>query len=182
MATLKIDNQATITLPKDSEAFLNKALEIIPQEHVRGLAYLRLVDVIVEPRLRAIPQASNLPGLYHPKQGTQQPWLEIAAGVLLPPQEGWIKRIAAKSSFKRNLVALSYSLIAQHYHLTFRHSVKKTQLEGVVKSYTEKYLRVWAEKNQSRRARWLKPLQPTFEKWVKALQKKQVAYDKKKKN
>ena len=53
MATLKIDNQATITLPKDSETHLTKALEAIPQEHVRGLAYLRLVDVIVEPRLRA---------------------------------------------------------------------------------------------------------------------------------
>jgi hypothetical protein len=182
MATLKIDNQATITLPKDAESYLAKALEAIPQEHVRGLAYLRLVDVIVEPRLRALPQASNLPGLYHPKMGAQQPWLEIAAGILLPPQEGWLKRIGTKMSFKRNLVALTYSLIAQHYHLTFRHSVKKTQLESAVRNYTEKYLRVWAEKNQSRRARWLKPLQPTFERWAKSLQKKAVSMEKKKKS
>jgi hypothetical protein len=179
MATLKIDNQASITLPKDTEEYLAKALELIPQEHVRGLTNIRLVDVIVEPRLRSIPQASNLPGLYHPKIGTQQPWLEVAVGILMPPEKGWLQRLGAKMSFKRNLVALAYSLIAQHYHLTFRHSVKRTQLEGAVKSYVEKYLRLWGEKNQSRRARWFKPLQPTFERWAKALQKKQIAYEKK---
>ena len=182
MATLKIDNQTSIKLPKDAEEYLTKALEIIPQEHTRGLLYLRLVDIIVEPRLRAIPQAANLPGLYHPKMGTQQPWLEIAAGVLLPPEDGWLKRIGTKMSFKRNVVAIAYSLIAQHYYLTFRHSVKKTQLEAAVKSYTEKHLRAWGEKNQSRRARFLKPLQPTFERWAKSLQKKAVSLEKKKKS
>jgi hypothetical protein len=182
MATLKIDNQSTVTLPKDAEAYLTKALEVIPQEHVRGLAYLRLVDVIVEPRLKAMPQASNLPGLYHPKIGTQQPWLEIAVGVLLPPEKSWLKRLGSKMSVKRNLVALTYSLIAQHYHLTFRHSVKKTQLESAVKNYTEKYLRLWGEKNETRRARWLKPLQPTFERWAKSLQKKAAGYEKKQKS
>lgn len=181
MATLKIENQSNITLPKNTESYLAKALEIIPQEHVRGLSVLRLVDVIVEPRLRAMPQASSLPGLYHPKMGTQQPWLEIAVGVLLPPGESLLKRIGTKLSFKRNLIAIVYSLIAQHYHLTLRHSLKKTQLEPAVRSYTEKYLRLWAEKNQGRRARLLKPLQPTFERWARALQKKAVAMEKKKK-
>jgi hypothetical protein len=181
MATLKIDNQTTIKLPKDSEAYLTKALEVIPQEHVRGLLYLRLVDVIVEPRLRALPQASELPALYHPKAGTQQPWLEIAIAILMPPEESFLKRWGTKMSFKRNLVAVTFSLVAQHYYLTFRHSVKRTQLEAAVKSYTEKYLRLWGEKNQTRRARLFKPLQPTFERWAKALQKRAAAAQKKKK-
>ena len=180
MATLKVENQSSIKLPKNAEADLAKALEVIPQEHIRGLTILRLVDAIQDPRLRNMPQAANLPGLYHPKIGTQQPWLEIALGVLLPA-ETWLKRLGTKLSFKRNLVALTFSLIAQHYYLTLRHSVKRTQLESSVKSYTEKYLRLWGEKNQSRRARWLKPLQPTFEKWARALQKKAVAMEKKKK-
>lgn len=179
MATLKIENQSSIKLPKNAEADLAKALEVIPQEHARGLTVLRLVDAIQDPRLRNMPQAANLPGLYHPKMGTQQAWLEIALGVLLP-NESWFKRLGPKLSFKRNLIALTYSLIAQHYYLTLRHSVKRTQLESSVKSYTEKYLRMWGEKNQTRRARWLKPLQPTFEKWARALQKKAVAMQKKK--
>jgi hypothetical protein len=181
MATLKIDNQSSITLPKNAEAELIKALEIIPQEHVRGVSVLRLVDLITEPRLRAMPQATNLPGLYHPKMGPQQPWMEIAIGVLLPPGEGFLKRLGTKMSFKRNLIALVYSLIGQHYFLTYRQSLKRTQLESSVRKYTEDNLRRWAEKNQTRRARWLKPLQPTFERWARALQKKAVAMEKKKK-
>ena len=180
MATLKVENQTSLKLPKNAEADLAKALEVIPQEHVRGLKVLRLVDVIQDPRLRNVPNTAALPGLYHPKMGMAAPWLEIALSVLLP-NETFLKRFGTKLSFKRNLVALTYSLIAQHYYLTLRHSVKRTQLESSVKSYTEKYLRIWGEKNQSRRARWLKPLQPTFERWARALQKKAVAMEKNKK-
>jgi hypothetical protein len=72
-------------------------------------------------------------------------------------------------------VALVFSLVAQHYHLTLKHSLKKTQLEPAVRAYTEKQLKAWNEKKHSFRAKLFKPLQPTFERWAKALQKRAAA-------
>ena len=78
-------------------------------------------------------------------------------------------------SFKSNLVALVFSLVAQHYHITLKHSLKKTQLEPAVRAYTEKQLKAWNEKKHSFRAKLFKPLQPTFERWAKSLQKRAAA-------
>lgn len=155
--------------------WIDKAIQTVPREHLRGIDRIRIVDEIADPRVRAITQRSNLPGLYHPKQGTQAAWIEVAAGVLLPSKAIFYKRIMPRLSFKGNLSAVIFSLIGQHYYLTLRHSVKKSQVEPAVKSYTEKYLRIWHEKQHSFRTRLFKPFQPTLERWGKALQKKALA-------
>ena len=72
-----------------------------------------------------------------------------------------------------------FSLVGQHYHLTLRHSMKRTQVEPAVRLYTEKQLKAWNEKKHSFRARLFKPIQPTLERWGKSLQKKAAAEKKK---
>jgi hypothetical protein len=78
-------------------------------------------------------------------------------------------------SFKGNLAAVIFSLTGQHYYLTLRHSIKKGQLETAVRTYTEKQLRRWQEQQHSFRAKLFKPLQPTLERWGKALQRRAAA-------
>src|SRR5438128_7548314 len=99
--------------------------------------------------------------------------------VLLPGNKPVHKRLVPRLSFKGNLTATLFSLFGQHYHLTLRHSLKKTQLEPAVRIYTEKQLKLWNEKKHSWRARLFKPLQPTFERWAKGLQKRAAAEKKK---
>jgi hypothetical protein len=78
-------------------------------------------------------------------------------------------------SFKGNLAAVIFSLVGQHYYLTLRHSIKRGQVESAVRAYTEKYLRIWHEKEHNLRARLFKPFQPTLERWGKTLQKRAEA-------
>jgi hypothetical protein len=73
-----------------------------------------------------------------------------------------------------------FSLVAQHYHLTLRHSVKRGQVEPAVRAYTEKQLKAWNESQHKFRAKLFKPLQPTLERWSKSLAKKAAAEKKKK--
>ncbi len=176
---IRIENQYEGTLPKGSLQQVEDALDSLPREHTRGIERVRLVPFISEPRIKGQFQASELPGLYHPRQGPKGPWLEIAVNVLLPSNKPFHKRIVPRLSFKSNLAALIFSLVGQHYHLTLRHSLKKTQLEPAVRLYTEKQLKIWNEKKHSFRARLFKPLQPTFERWAKALQKRAAAEKKK---
>jgi hypothetical protein len=176
---IKIENQYEGKLPKNTVELIEKALDSLPREHTRGIERVRLVEFISEPRLKAPVQASELPGLYHPRQGTKGSWLEIAAGVLLPGNKPIHKRIIPRLSFKGNIAAIVFSLVGQHYHLTLRHSVKRTQVESAVRLYTEKQLKAWNEKQHSLRARLFKPIQPTLERWGKSLQKKAAAEKKK---
>jgi hypothetical protein len=176
---IRIENQYEGTLPKGSVQQIEDALESLPREHTRGLERVRLVPFISDPRVKGPFQASELPGLYHPRQGPKGAWLELAINVLLPTDKPFHKRIVPRLSFKSNLVALIFSLVGQHYHLTLRHSLKKTQLEPAVRMYTEKQLRLWNEKKHSWRARLFKPLQPTLERWAKGLQKRAAAEKKK---
>ena len=176
---IKIENQYEGKLPKNAIQLIEKALDSLPREHTRGLERVRLVEFISEPRLKGPIQASELPGLYHPRQGTKGPWLEIAIGVLLPGNKPIHKRIIPRLSFKGNLAAVIFSLVGQHYHLTLRHSVKRTQVEPAVRLYTEKQLKAWNEKQHSLRARLFKPIQPTLERWGKSLQKRAAAEKKK---
>lgn len=172
---IKIDNLSNRqTLPGKLQETINRIVDAAPREHLRGLERIRLVETISDPRLRA-NQAAGLPGLYHPKQGTQSAWLEIALGVLLPDSQPFYKKWAARLSFKSNLAAVIFSLIGQHYLFTLRHSVKKGQFEQSVKAYTEKHLKRWSENEHSYRTRLFKPLQPTFERWARALQKRAKA-------
>ena len=168
---IKIENHSSAKLPKNFEAHIAKIMEAPPREHLRGIDRLRLVDAINDPRVR-ISQSIELPGLYHPRQGIQLAWLEISVNALLPQNQSFHKRALARLAFKNNLAALLFTLIGQHYYLTLRHSIKKGQLEGAVRIYTEKLMRSWGEQQHSWRTRIFKPLQPTLERWAKSMQKK----------
>ena len=74
-------------------ALIDSVMDSLPREHTRGIERVRLVEAIMEPRLRGMVQASELPGLYHPRQGPKGPWLEVAIGVLLPGNKPIHKRI-----------------------------------------------------------------------------------------
>jgi hypothetical protein len=173
---LKIENQATFALPKDTEEQVYKILEYLPTEHIRGLEKIKIVDYINDPRLQKmdVPLKGDLPGLYHPKMGNQNAFMEISAGALLQPTEGFAKKWMAKQSFKGNIAGLIFSLVGQHYYLTLRHSVKKQGIESQVRQYAEKNLKAWSEKQNvnSFRAKLFKPLRPYIERWAKWLNKK----------
>jgi hypothetical protein len=180
---IRVENQASFELPKDAEAQIGKILDFLPTEHQRGLEKIRLVDFINDPRLKNmdVPVKGDLPGLYHPKVGNQNAWLEVSMGALLQPTEGFSKRWMAKSSFKGNLAGLIFSLVGQHYYLTLRHSIKKQSLEPQIRQYAEKNLKTWSERQQvnSKRAKFFKPFRPYIEKWAKWLNKKAVKAQKK---
>ena len=176
---IRIENQYEGGLPKGTLEQIEGAFDSLPREHTRGIERIRLVPFITEPRLKGQFQATELPGLYHPRQGPKGAWLEIAVNVLLPADKPFHKKIIPRLSFKSNVVALVFSLVGQHYHLTLKHSLKKTQLEPAVRMYTEKQLKAWNEKKHSFRSRLFKPLQPTFERWAKSLQKRAAAEKKK---
>ena len=176
---IRIENQYEGPLPKGSLEQIENAFESLPREHTRGIERIRLVPFITDPRIRGPFQATELPGLYHPRQGPKGAWLEIAVGVLLPGDKPVHKRIVPRLSFKGNLAATIFSLVGQHYHFTLKHSLKKTQLEPAIRAYTEKHLKAWNEKKHTVRAKLFKPLQPFLERWAKTLQKR-VAAEKKK--
>jgi hypothetical protein len=173
---IRIENQASFDLPKDTEQHLQKVLDFLPIEHVRGLEKVKLVDFINDPRLKNldVPLKGDLPGLYHPKVGNQAAWLEMSMGALLQPTEGFAKRFMAKQGFKGNLAGLVFSLVGQHYFLTYKHSVKKQSLEPQIRQYAEKNLRTWSDEQSkhSIRARLFKPFRPMLERWAKWLNKK----------
>lgn len=176
---VKIENHSSAKLPRKTNTQLESLLACVPREHLRGIERVRLVDTIADPRVRLSAQAQQLPGLYHPRQGVQPAWLEIALESLLSSRQPFLKRLMPRLSFTNNLAAVLFSLIAQHYHLTLRHSIKKGQLEPSIRAYTEKYLRLWGERQHSFRARLFKPLQPTFERWSRSLQRRASAERKK---
>jgi len=176
---IRIENQVERKLPAGTIPQIEEAFDSLPREHTRGIERIRLVEFISEPRLKGSFETTELPGLYHPRQGPKGSWMEIAMGVLLPSAKPIHKRIIPRMSFKGNLAAIIFSLVAQHYHLTLKHSLKKTQLEPAIKAYTEKQLKAWNEKKHNLRARLFKPLQPTLERWAKGLQKRAAAEKKK---
>ncbi len=173
---VRIENTASFSLPKDYEASINKVLDFLPIEQVRGVERIKLVDYINDPRLKNmdVPLKGDLPGLYHPRVQHSAPWFEMSMGALLQPTEGFVKKFMAKSSFKGNLAGLLFSLVGQHYYLTLRHSVKKTGLEPQIRQYAEKNLKAWSEKQAegSIRAKLFKPFRPILERWAKWLNKK----------
>lgn len=175
---IKIENLSRAKLPRQTEAHIQKILDTLPREHTRGIDRLRLVDSINDPRLRTT-QKTALPGLYHPRQGAQQAWLEISTDALLPPGKPLHKRLMPRLSFRGNLAALIFSLVGQHYYMTLRHSVKRGQLESSVRAYTEKYLRLWSEQQHTLRTRLFKPFQPTLERWARSLQRRAATERKK---
>lgn len=173
---IKIENQATFDLPKGYENIIRDSLAFLPIEHQRGLEKIKLVDFINDPRLKEmnVPMKGDLPGLYHPKAGNINAWMEVSMGALLQPTEGFAKKWMAKSALKSNFSGLIFSLVAQHYHLTMKHSVKRQSLEGQIRHYTEKNMRAWSEQTNVNnwRAKLFKPLRPGIERLAKWLNKK----------
>ena len=168
---IKIENSSSRKLPKRTEEVILSALDCVPKAHLRGLERIRLVDYIGDPRI-PVQNRSALPGLYHPRQGNQAAWMEVACGVIIPQAVPFYKRLFQQLSFKSNLAAIILSMAGQHYHLTLRHSVKKGQLEGLVRAYVETYMHEWAAKQNTLRYRIFRPFQPALERWAKKLQKR----------
>ncbi len=175
---IKIENSSKRKSTTRIEMQIEKIFKSALKEHIRGIEKIRLVDSILDQRLRTQP-ASPLPGLYHPRQGTQSAWIEISLEALLPSSKSIFKRILPQLTFKNNLAAVIFSLIGQHYFLTLRHSVKRTNLESSVRSYTEKNLRNWSEQQNTMRSRLLKPFQPSLEKWSRSLRRYYLKQQKK---
>lgn len=172
---IKIENQSSIGLPKDAEENIRKIISFLPIEHLRGLEKIKLVDFIKHPQVKTdVAIKGDLPGLYHPKVGNQNAYLEVSTGALLQPTEGFAKRWMAKSAFKSNLAGLIFSLVGQHYYFTLKHSVKKQNLEPQIRQYAQRNLKQWSEKQAegSKRAKFFKPFRPYIEKWAKWLNKK----------
>ena len=168
---IKIENHSQTKLPAKAESTLRSILNYLPKEHTRGLERFRFVDVISDPRVRT-RTTSQLPALYHPRQGPQPAWAEIAVGIIIPSSGSFVKKILPRLTFKSNLAAIAISLVGQHYYLTLRHSVKKGQLENNIRTYTEKQLKGWHEQNNKFRTRIFKPLQPYLEKWARSLKQR----------
>jgi len=164
---IKVENHTGTKLPSKTENIIQGIIGNLPKEHTIGLERFKFVDLIVDPRVRT--RSGQLPGLYHPKQGSQSAWAEIAIDALLPRSLPFYKRILPRLSYKNNLAVTLLSLVGQHYYLTFRHSIKKNQLESSVRSYVEKHLKLWHEKENRLLSRLFKPLQPTLERWAKSL-------------
>ncbi len=180
---IKIENQSTIALPKKSDEIIQNIIGFLPIEQLRGLKKIRFVDFIKPPQMKnmSTPVTGDLPGLYHPRVGNQNAWMEVSLGALLQPTEGFAKRWMAKTSFKSNIAGIIFSLVGQHYYLTLRHSVKKQSLEPQIRQYAQKNLKEWSEKQSenSRRAKFFKPFRPYLERWAKWLNKKASAAKKK---
>ena len=179
---IKIENQSSIDLPKDSEENIRKIMAFLPIEHQRGLEKVKLVDFIKVPQMKMeTPIKGDLPGLYHPKVGNQNAFLEVSIGALLQPTETFVKRWMAKTSFKSNMAGLIFSLVGQHYYFTLKHSVKKQNLEPQIRQYAQKNLKDWSEKQSenSKRAKLFKPFRPYLERWAKWLNKKAAQSQKK---
>ncbi|MDQ2747639.1 MAG: hypothetical protein M3T96_10310 [Acidobacteriota bacterium] len=178
---IKIENASSIALPKKAEENIRSVIAYLPTEQLRGIEKIKLVDFIKHPQIKEMDFKGDLPGLYHPKVQNKNPWLEVSVGALLQPTESFAKRWMAKSSFKTNVAGLLFSLVGQHYYLTLRHSVKKTNLEPQIRQYAQKNLKDWGERQNidSKRAKFFKPFQPYMERWAKWLNKKAAAAQKK---
>src|SRR5215831_15847706 len=124
---IKVENKATIKLPKKTEETIQSVFDVVPKEHMRNLNKIVLVDRVAPDSRIQLPVVGvlELPGIYHPRQENLQRWLEIARGALLTMSEGFFKMLAARLNFKAELAYLVLSLQAQHYHLTVSHGIKK---------------------------------------------------------
>jgi hypothetical protein len=177
---VRVENQYEGKLPRNTVVNVETALASVPREHLRGIERLRIVSVITDPRAKVAAKGTELPGLYHPRQGVQGAWFEVAITPLVSADKPFHKRIIPRLSFKGNLSAVIFSLVGQHYHLTLRHSVKRGSVEPAVRSYVEKQLKAWNEQQHKFRAKLFKPLQPTLERWSRSLAKRAAAEKKKK--
>lgn len=176
---IRIENKSTQKLSPKIIQNIERVLNFVPTSHVRGIERLRIVDKISDPRLNQEVRNSQ-PGLYHPKQGSQPAWIELAIGILVPKSSPFFKRMFQRFALKGNLATVLFSLIGQHYLITQRHSLKKNQLEGAIRSYTQGQLKSWVASENRFRTRLFKPIQPTLERWSRSLQQRAKRLDNRK--
>lgn len=155
---------------KDLNDKVERIINIVPVEHLRGLTKIVFVDQITEPRLSAA-QRSNLPALYHPKMPGQMAWAEVATTVLFPKKK-FPQNLLAKLALKSNLAQVILSLIAQHYYLTLSKGIKKNQLETACRLYVEKHFEKWRENEGGLRVKLLKPFKPRLDRMARKLAKR----------
>lgn len=166
---IKVEHKASINTEK-YQTILEKAFDLIPAEHLRGLTKIAFVDSITEPRISPT-QRATLPALYHPKIGGQMAWAEIAMSVV-KPKKSFPKNLLTLLTLKSNLAQIAFSLAAQHYYFTLAKGIKKNQLDLACRAYTEKMFEQWREKEGGLRVRLLKPFKPYLDKLAKRLASK----------
>jgi hypothetical protein len=167
---VRIENQSTIRVA-DLEAQIEKALDCVPVEHLRGFGRVRIIDRIDDPRLPKA-QTEQLPILYHPRiPGTPAAFGEIALAVVFP-SESFIKRLIRKANRKPIIAELVLTLVAQHYLFTLTSRKKRGgEIERAARDYVQKYFKIWRERQGGVRARIFRPLVPYIEKWQKSLRR-----------
>lgn len=152
---------------------IEKVLDVVPAEHLRGFSKIVVVDSITEPRLSAT-QRATLPALYHPRMAGQSAWAEVSLSVI-SPKEKFPKRLLTRLALNSNLAQVVLSLVAQHYQLTLSKGVKKGLLEPAIKSYVERHFERWREREGGLRVKLLKPFKPQLDKLAKRLARKYKA-------
>src|SRR5258708_32163770 len=97
---VRVENQFEGKLPRNTVVNVESALASVPREHLRGIERLRIVSVITDPRAKVAAKGTELPGLYHPRQGVQGAWFEVAITPLVSAGKPFHKRIIPRISFK----------------------------------------------------------------------------------
>jgi hypothetical protein len=155
---------------KNLEGIVQRIIDIVPAEHLRGFNKIVFVEQVAEPRLSAV-QRATLPALYHPRLGGQMAWAEVATSVVLPKKK-FPQNLLTRLTLKSNIAQVILSLVAQHYYLTLSKGIKKNQLESACRLYVEKHFDKWREKEGGLRVRLLKPFKPQLDRMAKRLAKR----------
>jgi hypothetical protein len=166
---VKVEDLASHKI-RNAHLHVEKALEVLPVEHLRGFAKIVFVDLVTEPRLSAA-QRSTLPALYHPRMGGQMAWGEVATTILAPKKK-FPQNLLGRLTLKSSIAQVVLSLVAQHYYLTLSKGVKKGDLERACRQYVEKHFDLWREKQGGLRVKLLKPFKPQLDRWARKLARK----------
>jgi hypothetical protein len=155
---------------KNLQVNVERILNVVPQEHLRGFTKIVFTDLVAEPRLSAL-QRSTLPALYHPKMLGQMAWAEVALSVISPKKK-FPQSLLTRLSLKSTVAQVVLSLVAQHYYMTLSKGIKKNQLETACRLYVEKHFEKWREKEGGLRVRLLRPFKPQLDRIAKKLAKR----------
>jgi hypothetical protein len=155
---------------KNLQVNVERVLNVVPQEHLRGFTKIVFADFVNEPRISAL-QRSTLPALYHPKMLGQMAWAEVAVSVLAPKKK-FPQNLLTRLSLKSTVAQVILSLVAQHYYMTLSKGIKKNQLETACRLYVEKHFEKWRDKEGGLRVRLLRPFKPQLDRMARKLAKK----------
>jgi hypothetical protein len=168
---IKVENHATIAV-KALDEQVQKVVDCVPVEHLRGLSRIVFVDRISDPRLDP-KLTEKLPVLYPPRApGAPSAFGEIALAILQPPDASLFRRLAARMQSRAIVAQAVLSLVAQHYLVTVSSRKKKGPgVERAAREYIERYFKVWRDRQAGLRARLFRPLIPYLERWQKSARK-----------